>query len=278
MIHFLDSELDAFIAEDVPYFDLTAETLGISGRAKIVFFAREYGVVSGAEEAARICEKLRVYPRVLKPSGLAISKEEPILEALGDAKGILKAWKPSQNILEYSCAVATQTAKIVKIIKDISPNTNFATTRKTIPGTKKLSLKAVLNGGGYAHRLGLSESVLVFPQYAKLAKLSIEECVAKIKSRTIEHKVAVETKTVKQAISAANAGADIVQCDKLSAEEIREVVEAIKAINQNIAVIATGGINIQNVASYAASKPNVIVSSSVYYVKPFDVKVEITPL
>ncbi len=277
MIYFSDAEIDAFIAEDVPYFDLTAELLGISGKAAISFEARDSGVVCGIEEAAKICEKLGLSATIKSPSGSKIQNKEILLEATGDAKAVLKAWKPSQNILEYASAVSTQTAKIIETIKAVSPHTHFATTRKTIPGTKKLALKAVLCGGGYAHRLGLSESVLIFAQYAAIANISLEECIQIAKAKTREHKIAVEVKSVEDAVSAAKAGADIVQCDKLEIEELREAIAAVKSIDNRITVIATGGINLQNIASYAATKPDIIVSSSVYYSKPFDIKVAIRP-
>lgn len=275
MIYFSDSDIDGFIAEDVPYFDLTAELLDIKGEASISFLTRTDGVVSGVEEAARVCEKLGLKAQIKMPSKSKVQDGDTILWAQGDAKSVFKAWKPSQNILEYSCAVATQTSKVIELIHKESPNTHFATTRKSIPGTKKLALKAVLSGGGYAHRLGLSESVLIFAQYAAVTGVSIEECIKKAKSATKEHKIAVEVKTLSDAVMAAKAKADIVQCDKLSPEDIRDAVLAIKAIDEGITVIATGGINMQNASLYAKAKPDIIVSSFVYYSKPYDIKVEI---
>lgn len=277
MIHFSDTEIDAFLAEDVPYFDLTAELLDIPGKANISFAARENGVICGTEEAAKICKKLSLETNIHIPSGGKSNSGDTILTASGDAKAVLKAWKPSQNILEYASAVATQTAKMVEAIKAVSPHTHFATTRKTIPNTKKLAIKAVLCGGGYAHRLGLSESVLIFAQYAALAGMSLEGCIQKAKEQTMEHKIAVEVKNKPDAIAAAKAGADIVQCDKLEIDELRGTVAAVKSVDSRITIIATGGINLQNAASYAAVKPDIIVSSSVYYSKPFDVKVTIEP-
>jgi molybdenum transport protein len=275
MIYFSDNEIDNIINEDTPYFDLTAELLCIQGEATVSFLARGDGIASGVEEAARVCEKLGLTATIKIPSGRQITKDDKLLSSVGDAKAVLKAWKPSQNILEYACAVATQTAKMIEAIKSVSPHTHFATTRKTIPLTKKLALKAVLNGGGGAHRLGLSESVLIFAQYVALAGMSLDECVKKAKEGTKEHKIAVEVKNVSDAVSAAKAGADIVQCDKLSPVEIEEATRGIKMINEHIMVIATGGINLQNAVDYAKAKPDIIVSSSVYYSKPYDIKVDI---
>jgi molybdenum transport protein len=275
MIYFSDNEIDSFIGEDSPYFDLTAELLGIGGNASVSFLARDEGVASGVEEAARVCEKLGLSVHIEKHSGETLKNGDLLLSAKVSAKSVLKAWKPSQNILEYACAVATQTSKMIEVICAVSPQTHFATTRKTIPGTKKLALKAVLNGGGGAHRLGLSESVLIFAQYAALAGASLEECIKKAKYATKEHKIAVEVKTVDDAAKAAKAGADIVQCDKLTPDELAAAMTAVKSIDERIVLIATGGINLQNAALYAQAKPDIIVSSSVYYAKPYDIKVDI---
>lgn len=275
MVYFSDSDIDGFISEDTPYLDLTAELLGVSGEAKITFSTREDGIISGTEEVGAICKKLGLSFEIHKKSGEKAATGDTVLTAFGEAKNVLVAWKPSQNILEYGCSVATATAKMIKLIKDVSPNTNFSTTRKSIPGTKKIALKGVLSGGGYPHRLGLSESVLIFSQYSNLAKMDLSMCIKTAKERTKEHKIAVEVKSVAGGIEAAKAGADIVQCDKLAATEIKTLIDSVKSINKNITVIATGGITAQNVSEYAESKPDIIVSSSVYYQKPFDIKVNI---
>ena len=277
MIYFSDAEIDAFIAEDVPYFDLTAELLDISGMAKIKFLARDSGTICGIEEAASVCKKLGLDTIIHTSSGAKVTQNDMLLEATGDSKAALKAWKPSQNILEYASAVATQTSAMIKVIEEVSCDIHFSTTRKSIPKTKKLALKGVLCGGGYAHRLGLSESVLIFAQYVALANMSLEECIKMAKAKTKEHKIAVEVKNIEDAITATRAGADIVQCDKFTTEELSKTVNEIKNINNNATIIATGGINLQNVSSYAKSHPDIIVSSSVYYSKPFDIKVILSP-
>lgn len=117
--------------------------------------------------------------------------------------------------------------------------------------------------------------MLIFAQYAAVANISLEECIKIAKAKTKEHKIVAEVKSIEDAISAAKAGADIVQCDKLEIEELRKAITAVKSIDNRITVIATGGISLQNIAAYAATKPDIIVSSSVYYSKPFDIKVSI---
>ncbi|HOI83702.1 MAG TPA: hypothetical protein PKW30_05295, partial [Campylobacterales bacterium] len=79
MIHFSDTEIDAFLAEDVPYFDLTAELLDISGKANISFAARENGVICGTEEAAKICKKLSLETNIHIPSGGKSNSGDTIL-------------------------------------------------------------------------------------------------------------------------------------------------------------------------------------------------------
>jgi len=74
-------------------------------------------------------------------------------------------WKVSMNVLEYCSGIATRTKYLVDKAKNINPQIEIVTTRKIFPGTKEFSIKAIIAGGAYPHRLGLSETVLIFKQH-----------------------------------------------------------------------------------------------------------------
>ncbi|OPX86915.1 hypothetical protein [Pelotomaculum sp. PtaB.Bin117] len=88
-----------------------------------------------------------------------------IIEAEGDAENLHMSWRASMNILEYASGIATRTNKILTKARKVNPKIEILATRKIFPGTKELSVKAVIVGGGLPHRLGLSETVLVFKQH-----------------------------------------------------------------------------------------------------------------
>lgn len=71
------------------------------------------------------------------------------------------------------------------------------------------------------------------------------------------------------------AGVDIVQCERFEPEELKEFVKEAKAVNPNLIVNAAGGINETNAASFAQAGADVLVTSSVYFGKPFDIKMRI---
>ena len=108
MLRISDARLDAFVAEDVPYIDLTCEALGIGDEpGAISFFTREEGVLCGTEEAARIMERLGLAVTASTPTGARLSAGETFLRAEGSAAACHMAWKVCLNVLDHSCLLYT---------------------------------------------------------------------------------------------------------------------------------------------------------------------------
>ena len=160
-----DSKIDEWINED-GYFDLTSEILNLKNqKAQIVFKTREKITISGVKEVVRVIQKVGAKVNFHLEDRAFANIGDTILKATGDVKDLHQIWKVSQNILEYSCAVATKTKLLVDLAKAINPKVEILTTRKSVPSTKKLTLKAILAGGAYPHRLGLSETILIFQEH-----------------------------------------------------------------------------------------------------------------
>jgi len=277
-VYIPDSTIEKFIKEDIPYIDLTTLVLGIAGnKGRIQFFCREDAVICGTEEVLRVFNKLNVTPIHNLSSGTRVGPQTVLVEGEGSAENLHMAWKVSQNILEYASGIATRTSRFLENARNANPGIELVTTRKVFPGTKELSIKAVIAGGGMPHRLGLSESVLIFEQHLKflggLDKL-IENFDA-IKAKTSEKKIIVEVVTIDQAIKVCRAGADGVQFDKMSCADLYKAVEILRSINPKIVILAAGGINASNVEQYAHTGVNAIVTSAVYFGKPIDIGTKI---
>jgi Nicotinate-nucleotide pyrophosphorylase len=166
MIYITDEEIDKFIKDDIPYWDITTELLNIKSSATIAISNRKKGcILCGTEEATRIANKLNLQINFVKPSGSVLKSEETFFEASGDAKDIHKAWRICLNILEYMSGIATQTYEMVRKAKSVREDIEIATTRKLIGFNKGLTIKSILIGGAIPHRLGLSESILIFDQH-----------------------------------------------------------------------------------------------------------------
>ena len=155
----------------------------------------------------------------------------------------------------------------------MNPRIQVVTTRKGFPGTKELSIKAVVSGGGLPHRLGLSESVLVFPQHVTFVG-GMDNLLAQmddIRAMACEHKVFVEVETVEEAVRVCKAGADGIQFDKIDPTVLSEAVKMLRDLNPNLVILAAGGINEGNAADYARAGIDAIVTSAVYFGKPADI-------
>lgn len=217
MLYVADEDIERFIKEDVPYIDLTTMILGIGGQmGKAQYYCRENAIICGTEEALRIFEKLGVRAVKNCPSGARVGPNECFLEVEGRVDNLHMAWKVTQNLLEYCSGIATRTRRLVDKATGVNPGINIVTTRKMFPGTKSLAIKAVVAGGGYPHRLGLSETILVFPHHLEFVSGldAFIEMINELKRRACEKKIIVEVKSESDALRLCKAGVDGIQFDK----------------------------------------------------------------
>jgi molybdenum transport protein len=275
-----DGEIERFIDEDLPYGDLTTHLLGIGHQpGTITFSTREDTTLCCCEEAGRVLEKCGCSISTLVPSGTRCDPGTVFLNARGTAQALHAGWKVALNLLEYASGIATRTARIVRAAKEANPGIVVVTTRKSFPGTKKVAVKAIMAGGALPHRLGLSETVLVFKQHTAFLgglEVFLKE-VACLRSRAPENRIIVEAESAEEAMRIAAAGVDVVQVDKMTPAELRHVVADVRTMDRAVKISAAGGINEGNVAEYAGCGVDIIVLSSVYFGKPADIGVRIVP-
>lgn len=276
-----DAELDRLIAEDLPFGDLTTDALGLgTAPARITFAARTAQVACCTEEAARLLVRLgATIEGPVVPSGTACAPGRLLLAAEGPGTAVMGAWKIAQNLMEWAGGIATFTRDLVSAARAVAPDVAVATTRKTAPLTRALSARAVRAGGGILHRLGLSETVLVFPEHVALlpAGEGPAEALARLRRHCPERTLVIEVNSVDDAMAAA-AFADVLQLEKFSPEDVRRVVTGIvRRADGRPRVAAAGGIGPGNVIAYASSGADVLVTSAPYTARPTEVQVRIGP-
>jgi len=274
------AELERLLEDDVPHGDLTTEALGIGAVSGVMrFSARAPMVLALVEDAAAIIEFAGGSVELLASSGAALGQGAPILEARGPAAALLRSWKVAQTLIEIWSGVATETRAIVDAARAASPRIAVACTRKNIPGTKRFAAAAVKAGGAVMHRLGLSETVLVFPEHrAFLGDVPLFQVVERLRVSAPEKKIVVEVTTKEGALAAAVAGFDVIQAEKFTPDEIAALVQRIAAMAYRSArpiIAAAGGLNAGNAAAYARAGADVLVTSAPYLAKPRDVQVRI---
>lgn len=273
-----DAILLAMLREDVPYGDLTTRSLACGkDRGHVLFRAREPMVACAVEEAARMLELAGCAVDVACSSGDRREAGELILAAKGRAEGLFAAWKVAQTLVEWASGVATATDRIVTAARAVNAEVVVACTRKAIPGTRAMSLKAITAGGAAIHRTGVSDTLLLFPEHrAFCGGTGLRAQIETLRARCPERTVVVEVTSREEAVLAAEYGADVVQLEKFTPEDVAAVVAALGATSR-ARVAAAGGINAGNAADYARSGAPILVTSAPYYAKPCDVAVSITP-
>lgn len=277
MIYIPDSLIDNIIKEDMPYSDITTHLLGIDNKiGKISYYSRNEGVISGVSVAEKIFNKLGAKVKFSLKDGAKVSKGDKILECLGSAEVLHAGWKVSLNTLEYLSGISSMCSNMVEKARKINPNVMLAATRKSMPLSRQLVTLAFLAGGVEPHRLGLSETILIFKQHLEFCGgfSNLENTVKNSQHKAYEKKIILETENYDDSIKALNY--DFIsglQLDKLSAEEVAKIVKERDKINKNITIIAAGGIKLSNIEEYAATMADVIVSSSFFHASPMDIKV-----
>ncbi len=260
-------ELEKYIQDDLPYFDLTTSLQNCNNvLAQIEVYTREDIIVSCSEEAAKIAELLNCKVDFFVKSKNKLEKGSTILRFSGLYEDIHKAWRLTQILLEYSCKISTYAHKKKKKIEKINPSCELLTTRKTFPFSKRFCIKAAFCGGAMPHRLNLSETVLFFEGHRILYKNNEEfyEDLKKIKTKIPEKKLNVESESLEDSINLMKIGVDVIQLDKIDFEELEKIITYKNENFSNVKILVAGGINLTNIEKYASYKIDGVVTSSVY--------------
>ena len=257
----LEERLLNILAEDVGQGDITSgSVIPPETMAKAEVIAKENGIAAGVEEATIMCENLNLKVDACAKDGDAIRKGQCLLHIQGDARTILGIERTLLNILSRMSGIATATRSVVEKLHKINRNVRVASTRKTAPGLLYFDKKAVLIGGGDTHRLHLDDLILIKDNHIAITG-SIEKAVKRAhENASISKKIEVEVNTIKDAQTAAKAGADIIMFDNMPFETIAKACKLFKKVEspKQILLEASGGITLDNVEKYAKTGVNVI--------------------
>lgn len=273
-----DEVLAEILHDDCPGADLTTEGLGLAGRrARLRLFARGEMVLCGVEEAARMFALAGAVAEAAVSNGDRVVAGTLLLEASGTAGILHRTYRMAQTLIETLSGMASAAQAIVDAAHSANPVTRVACTRKHLPGMKRLALHAIAAGGAVPHRRSLSDSLLVFDSHLALLDdgRPLAEHFASLRAAAPGQPLIAEAASLTQALVLAEAGADMVQVDKLSPDQVAAVAQALAQLQPRPQLAAAGGITAANAAAYAAAGADLLVTSSPYYAGPRDVKAEI---
>ncbi len=278
MLKLSDDLLDRLLTEDVPYGDLTTHSLGIGPKpGKMRFSARGPMVVCCVEEAVRLVEKAGGLARAHCKSGDWREPGALLLEAEGPAEALMMAWKAAQVLMEATSGIATATRRIVEAAW-AGGGATVSCTRKTFPGGRAQSVKAILAGGGTPHRLGLSDTILLFAEHRAFLGDDLGAAVARLKAACPEKKLVAEAQSPEDAVELARAGVDILQADKFTPQALHELARHLSWVDKPPVLAAAGGIDASNAEAFVRAGAQILVTSSPYWARPCDVQVNILPV
>ncbi|XJZ27505.1 carboxylating nicotinate-nucleotide diphosphorylase [Bacillota bacterium Lsc_1132] len=244
----LRSLIEQFFIEDIGEQDLTTGLIfSDNTKGEIVFLAKETGIFCG-EEVIKTGFHL-LHPQIdiqlFVKDGDPIEAGQQLAVVSGGISALLKGERVVLNLIQRMSGIATLTRQAVETLD--SSYTRICDTRKTTPGLRMLEKYAVRCGGGYNHRYGLYDGVMIKDNHISFAG-SIKHAVNLVRER-LGHmvKIEVETESKEQVIEAVEAGADVIMFDNRTPDEIKEFIKLVPA---HIITEASGGINLSNLKSY----------------------------
>ncbi len=275
-----DAELARLLEDDAPCGDLTSEALGLTARSapngRLSFRARQPMTVCGTEEAVRLFQLAGASVRLLVPSGTQAAPGTELLNAMGEAASLHLAWKTAQTLMEWASGIASTANALVQAAATAACGrvVPVACTRKNVPGTKAMSVKAVKAGGATMHRLGLSETLLVFPEHRLFLSEPADQVVARLRATEPEKRIVVEVDSLELARRWALAGADVLQLEKFPPERVATCRTLLREIGLAPVLAVAGGVRPDNAADYVAAGADLLVSSAPYTAPPRDIQVD----
>jgi nicotinate-nucleotide pyrophosphorylase (carboxylating) len=270
------ADLLRFVEEDAPRGDLTSSALAPLGRCRAEIRAREPGVAAGIEEASALFSHFGISVEPGLSDGAACMPGSLLLGLEGDAGRILLVERTALNLMSRMSGIATATRALVEEAGKVSPSPRIAATRKTCPGMRALDKKAVVLGGGEAHRSTLSDMILIKDNHLRLVPL--EEAVRRALRRSPPEMIEVEVTSGEEAIRAARAGAGIVMLDNMDPESIREAVRelAARGLRGHLLLEASGGIGAGNLKDYISlGLDRISLGSLTHSVHGLDISLEV---
>jgi len=262
----------AALTEDIGSGDITSILCIPAGtRATAVMLAKQPGVIAGlaiAEMAFHLLDPKAVWSASLQDGARVGEDRTPLATITGDARALLTAERVALNFVQRLSGIATLTARYAAMTA--GTHARIADTRKTTPGLRMLEKYAVRTGGGFNHRLGLFDAVLIKDNHVKAAG-SISSAVAAARAR-IPHtmKIEVEAATLEMVQEALQVKADIILLDNMDTETMRRAVQDIagRAISEasgnlteaRIAEVAATGVDILSIGALTHSAPALDIS------------------
>jgi len=237
---------------------------GTRGRA--VLAAREAGVIAGLPLAAAAFRKLDPAIEIVGHlrDGAEVKPKTVLMTISGDARALLAAERVALNFVGHLSGIATAAAEFVRLIAHTKAR--VCCTRKTTPGLRALQKYAVRCGGGFNHRFGLDDAILIKDNHIAVAG-GVRAVLERAKAAAGHLvKIEIEVDTLEQLKTVLDVGlADVVLLDNMSPETMKKAVAMVAG---RLVIEASGGITHESAAAIAQSGVDYLSSGAITHSSP----------
>lgn len=278
-----DSSLNKLVAsalaEDIGEGDhSTLSCISPLARGKAVLKIKQEGILAGMEVAEKIFhyhDPQSVF-HPYKKDGEAMQPGEKAFEVEASIHTILSCERLVLNCMQRMSGIATLTREYVRKLEGY--RTRILDTRKTTPNFRLLEKEAVRIGGGVNHRFGLYDMIMLKDNhidYAGGIEAAIEKAHAYVQTSGKDLKIEVETRSiedVKKVVAMGKGKVFRIMLDNFTPEKISE---ALAVIHRGFETEASGGINLENITSFAATGVDYVsVGALIHQAKSLDLSLK----
>ena len=276
----IDRIISYALEEDIGNGDHTSNScIPENANGKAMLIAKEAGVLAGMEIAKKVFKAIdkNTTFSALMSDGDRIKPGDEIFLVEGKSQSLLKAERLALNFLQRMSGIATKTAHYVSLIE--GTDARLLDTRKTTPNLRALEKLAVRIGGGYNHRMGLYDMVMIKDNHADFAggiTKAVVRTVEYLKNNGLDLKIEVETRNMDEIKEALNTNAvHRIMLDNFTPQQLKEAVELI---DKRVETEASGGITEKNIRDYALTGVDFIsVGALTHHVKSLDLSLKAQP-
>jgi nicotinate-nucleotide pyrophosphorylase (carboxylating) len=272
----IDAAVTRALAEDLGRAgDVTSiATIPENTKAKAIVVARKPGTIAGLPLVEACFRKLSadIVIKAKARDGETVSAKTALMTISGNARAILEGERSALNFLGHLSGIATATAAFVRKIG--KRKTRICCTRKTKPGLRALEKYAVRCGGGFNHRFGLDDAILIKDNHIAVAG-SIRKVLERARANAGHLvKIEIEVDSLDQLKEVLDCGlADVVMIDNFSVAQMKKAVAMVAG---RLVIEASGGITLDSIAAIAATGVDYASSGAITHSAPnLDVALDI---
>jgi nicotinate-nucleotide pyrophosphorylase (carboxylating) len=265
------------LKEDIGTGDYTSiSTIPHEREGKMQLLVKQDGVIAGVEATQRILQL--AYPeaemKILITDGSQVKKGDVVFYIEGKIQQLLSYERLLLNILQRMSGIATKTRYLQSLCA--GTNAKVTDTRKTTPLFRFFEKWAVHIGGGYNHRWGLYDMILIKDNHIDAAggiENAILQCRKFLQKNNLQLKIEVETRNLDEVKKAVPLMPDRIMLDNFPIEQVKEAVEII---DRKTETEASGGINENNLYQYAQTGVDFIsIGSLTHQINSLDLSLKL---